>query len=133
MYKQQQQQEPNSQVESWNMANEYMKLISGVLSSIIDIWKNPYKDGLPRYKELMSNQRTLKILASVYLNETELKEAQDNYISFFVNEPIVETGYSTIIPSVTEEKMYEFPEWILKKLKEKGALVPPQFDPDLAL
>jgi hypothetical protein len=34
---------------------------------------------------------------------------------------------------MTEEKMYEFPEWVLKKLKQKGALVPPQFDPDLAL
>lgn len=122
-----------SQVESWNMANEYMRLISNTLAAIIDCWQNPYKDGRPRFKELVSNLRTLKILASVYLDEDELKEAHDKYIKFFIEQPVVDMGHATIIPYVTEEKMYEFPEWILKKLKQKGALVPPQFDPDMAL
>lgn len=115
------------------MANDYMKMVAGVLAAIIDIWQNPYKDGMPRYKELVSNERTLKILASVYLDEKELEEAHDKYIRHFIEQPIVDTGHTTIIPYATEEKLYEFPEWILKKLKAKGALVPPQFDPDMAL
>ncbi|MCX6654329.1 MAG: hypothetical protein NTY03_04310 [Candidatus Bathyarchaeota archaeon] len=119
--------------ESWNMADAFMRKISDVLDGIIEIWKEPYQDGMPRYKELLRLERTLKMLVSVYLTEDELEEAQENYIKYFIEMPIVDTGSTTIIPLITEEKLYDFPEWILKRLKAKGALVPAQFDPDLAL
>ena len=115
------------------MANQYMEKISKVLDNIIDIHKNPWLDGQPRYKELLRTERILKVLISVYLDENELKEAEDNYISYLIKYPVIDTGHSTIMPSITEDKMFEFNEWVLKKLKQKGALVPPQFDPDLAL
>jgi hypothetical protein len=83
---------------------------------------------MPRYKELLRLERSLKMLVSVYLTEPELKEANENYIRYFIDFPIVDTGATTLIPLVTEEKLYDFPEWILKKLKEKGALVPATVD-----
>ena len=123
----------DSKVESWNMADAFMKKISSVLDGIIEIWKEPYLDGIPRYKELLRLERTLKMLVSVYLTDAEMKDANENYIKYFIEMPIVDTGNTTIIPNITEEKLYDFPEWVLKRLKEKGALVPAQFDPDLAL
>jgi hypothetical protein len=130
---QQSNQAPSSETESWNMANQYMQKISSILDNIIDIWTHPYKDGEPRYKELLRLERMLKVLISVYLDEEELKEAEENYIKFMVDFPIIDTGHSTILPLITEEKMFGFNEWVLRKLKVKGVLVPPRFDPDLAL
>jgi hypothetical protein len=118
------------QPETWNMATEFMRKISNVLDNIIEIMQNPYKNGQARYKELQNNIRILDILVAPYLDETEAQEVKDKFMNPIITQPIVETGFGQIIPLDTEDKLYEFPKWVLCKLKAKGALVPSAYDLD---
>jgi len=119
--------------ESWNMANQFMEKIDNQVDSLRQLMNDPLVDGIPQWNAMVRRAKVLYILISVYLDDAEKKEAHIDYLQYFVDYPVEELEGSTILPSITEEKLFDFLEWSIGKMKQKGALVPPQFDPDMVL
>lgn len=132
-YKPKTENEPiaGNQQEAWNMANEFMKLLIGIISAIVEIENEPIQNGEPQWSKLVRLQRNLYQLSSMYLDVEERAICHKDYLDYFIEYPVVDEGGITHLPSVTEDKLFEFPEYLLTTLKKKGVIVPPAFDPNM--
>jgi hypothetical protein len=107
----------------FNMGAATMSRIDSLIRQITFYKSVLYQQGSPMHSLILRLQLELYVELHPYLDN---KERQVAYIyrKIFIKYPIINTGHSLIINSITEQAMEDFQLWTMDKLKEKGLLTP---------
>jgi hypothetical protein len=108
----------------FNMGAATMGRIDSLIRKISDFKSILYMNGIPMDSMIQRLQRELYTELYPYLNDEEVKDANDKFLSVFKKYPIINTGTSLLVPQVTEDAMEDFQLWTMRKLKDKGLLTP---------
>ena len=117
----------------FNMGVASMQRMDTILRSITQLMTILYYKGQPLHQRIILLQQELYAELYPYLTDTEIQEAEDNFLSVFENDPIRSDDSGTIIPNILRVRMNEFRLWMMKKLREKGILQRFEEDPGEAI
>jgi len=113
--------EPNYSVNEINMGVLHVERIHNIITQIEQLNTMMIMQGQP------TQMIELRLLINWYSEisgvlKPKERENANEFLTFFIKNPILNTGSSLLIPSETEEKMFEFKLWLFDIMYKKNLL-----------